>query len=248
MNILENLSELNNTDWNNVFSHMEKVARENIANRDNNLLYRYLGEIDCPSEMFEMFATVDDVANCNGKTNWFICSDGTFFTCGDEEVNILFEEGKVVDYEFPFEVELYNRYELLSRDERVNFRMQLQNITELEAKEIVYRELGIPLYKYSYTFAFEYTLHDSFDNSEETKQGRCEIPANSESEAYDELYRNQLLYLHKGAVVQTGTRYTKEDNDKAREMGISIFKYKGGTPFTITVVDCKVELTKVVKN
>lgn len=33
--------------------------------------------------MFYEFATVDDVRKCGGKTNWFVCSDGSFFTCGD---------------------------------------------------------------------------------------------------------------------------------------------------------------------
>lgn len=134
--IMVQLRALTSKDWSELFSYMESEARRFVNNLDKDLRYRYLGEIDCPEEMYCDFATVKDVKG-KGKTNWFICSDGSFLTCGDAEVDILFESGRCVNYDFPFEEERQMKYDCLSREEKIAFRIALQGISESCAKEIV---------------------------------------------------------------------------------------------------------------
>ena len=119
-NIMEQLEALSNKDWQNLFSAIEEDSRRRVASLKEDLQYRYIGEIDCPTEMYQDFATVKDVEG-KGKTNWFVCSDGSFFTCDDATVDALYDSGRVVDYEFPFEIERMERYEQLSKDERISF-------------------------------------------------------------------------------------------------------------------------------
>lgn len=244
LNIMEQLEGLNNRERSKLFAHMEREERRSVSNRGNDLLYRYLGEVDCPEEMFQDFATVEDVKKCGGKTNWFVCSDGSFFTCGDCATDALFESGKVVDYEFPFEVERNEKYSRLSKDERIAFRVELQGINETEAKEIVCYELGIPAYENIYVFSVEETLLDSFDNSEEVKTYTRSIEADTEEKAKEKL----ALESHKvGSIVSSGRRFTAEDNRKMRESG-KIFGYKGGTTYTITLKSRNITLKEVKKN
>lgn len=139
MNIMKQLEAFSNKEWENLFSVMEAEERRSVASLDNSLLYRYMGEVDCPEEMLQDFATIEDIRRCGGgKTNWFLCSDGSFITCGDCATDALFESGKVVDYEFPFEIERNEKYERLSKDDRIAFRVALQGITKEQAEEIVY--------------------------------------------------------------------------------------------------------------
>ena len=139
MNIMKQLEAFSNKEWENLFSVMEAEERRSVASLDNSLLYRYMGEVDCPEEMLQDFATIEDIRRCGGgKTNWFLCSDGSFITCGDCATDALFESGKVVDYEFPFEIERNEKYERLSKDDRIAFRVVLQGITKEQAEEIVY--------------------------------------------------------------------------------------------------------------
>ena len=121
---------------------MDRDETETIRQNDN-LLYHYLGEVDNPEDMLYEFAPLKAVTECKGKTNWFICSDGTFFTCGDYIADMLFSSGKVVFYEFPFESKRNNRYSRLSRDKKVSFRMELQCISEKQARKIVCEEAGL---------------------------------------------------------------------------------------------------------
>ena len=69
-----------------------------------------------------------------------MCSDGSFITCGDCATDALFESGKVVDYEFPFEIERNEKYESLSKDDKITFRVALQGITKEQAEKIIYYE------------------------------------------------------------------------------------------------------------
>ena len=93
--------------------------------------------------MLQDFATMEDIRRCGGrKTNWFLCSDGSFITCGDCATDTLFESGKVVDYEFPFEIERNEKYERLSKDNKIAFRVALQGITKDQAEKIIYYEDG----------------------------------------------------------------------------------------------------------
>lgn len=244
LNIIEQLENLDDRGWSDLFSHMETEERRSVASRNNDLLYRYLGEVDCPEEMFQEFATVDDIRRCGGKTNWFVCSDGTFFTCGDYATDSLFESGKVVNHEFPFEIERNEKYDRLSKDDRITFRVALQGITKAEAKEIVCDELGIPAYDNIYIFSIEETLLDSSDNSEELKTYIRSIEADSEEEAREKL----ALESHKvGSIVSSGRRFTAEDNRKMRESG-KIFGYKGGIAYTITLKSRNITLEEVKKN
>ena len=243
-NIMAQLENLDNRGWNELFAHMEREERRSVTRRNNDLLYRYLGEIDCPEEMYQEFATVDDIRRCGGKTNWFVCSDGSFFTCGDCATDSLFESGKVVDYEFPFEIERMEKYNRLSKDEKIAFRVASQGISETEAKEIVCYELGIPAYENIYIFSVDETLVDSSDNSEESKTYTRSIEADTEEEAREKL----ALESHKvGSVVSSGRRFTAEDNRKMRESG-KIFGYKGGTTYTITLKSRNITLEEVKKN
>ena len=142
-NIMKQLEALSDRDWENLFSAMEAEERRSVTSLDANLLYRYLGEIDCPEEMLQDFATMEDILRCGGrKTNWFLCSDGSFITCGDCATDTLFESGKVVDYEFPFEIERNEKYERLSKDNKIAFRVALQGITKDQAEKIIYYEDG----------------------------------------------------------------------------------------------------------
>ena len=243
-NIMAQLENLDNRGWNELFAHMEREEHRSVTRRNNDLLYRYLGEIDCPEEMYQEFATVDDIRRCGGKTNWFVCSDGSFFTCGDCATDSLFESGKVVDYEFPFEIERMEKYNRLSKDEKIAFRVASQGISETEAKEIVCYELGIPAYENIYIFSVDETLVDSSDNSEESKTYTRSIEADTEEEAREKL----ALESHKvGSVVSSGRRFTAEDNRKMRESG-KIFGYKGGTTYTITLKSRNITLEEVKKN
>ena len=243
-NIMAQLENLDNRGWNELFAHMEREERRSVTRRNNDLLYRYLGEIDCPEEMYQEFATVDDIRRCGRKTNWFVCSDGSFFTCGDCAIDSLFESGKVVDYEFPFEIERMEKYNRLSKDEKIAFRVASQGISETEAKEIVCYELGIPAYENIYIFSVDETLVDSSDNSEESKTYTRSIEADTEEEAREKL----ALESHKVvSVVSSGRRFTAEDNRKMRESG-KIFGYKGGTTYTITLKNRNITLEEVKKN
>ena len=244
-NIMEQLEALSNKEWENLFSTMEREERRSVESLDNNLLYRYLGEVDCPEEMLQDFATMEDIRRCGGrKTNWFLCSDGSFITCGDCATDALFESGKVVNHEFPFEVERNEKYDRLSKDDKIAFRVVLQGIAEKEAKEIVCYELGIPAYENIYIFSVNETLVDSHDNSEEVKTYTRSIEADTEEEARKKL----ALGSHKvGSIVSSGRRFTSEDNKKMCESG-KIFGYKGGTPYTITLKSRNITLEKVKKN
>ena len=243
-NIMARLESLDNREWNELFAHMEAEERRSVTSRNNDLLYRYLGEIDCPEEMFQEFATVDDIRRCGGKTNWFVCSDGTFFTCGDCATDALFESGKVVNHEFPFEIERNEKYDHLSKDDKISFRVALQGITEIKAKEIVCYELGIPAYENVYEFLVEETLFDSYNCSEEVQTYTYSIEADTEAEAKEKLISKSRKI---GSVVCSGHRYTEEDNRKMRESG-KIFGYNGGTPYTIILKSRNITLTKVKKN
>ena len=244
LNTMTQLENLDNRGWSNLFSQMEREERKSISNRSNDLLYRYLGEIDDPEEMLQDFATMDDIRRCGGKTNWFICSDGTFFTCGDCGVDALFESGKVIDYDFPFEVEREEKYNMLSKEERISFRINTQGVTEAQAKEIVCHELGIPAYENLYIFSIEEIHIDSSDNSEEVKTYTCNIEADTEEEAKEKLIAESRKV---GSIVSSGKKFTKEDNRKMRESG-KIFGYKGGIPYTITLKSRNIVNIKVEKN
>lgn len=140
-NIMEQLEALSSREWEKLFSAMEAEERRSVASLDANLLYRYMGEVDCPEEMLQDFATMEDIRRCGRrKTNWFLCSDGSFITCGDCATDALFESGKVVDYEFPFEIERMEKYNRLSKDEKIAFRVALQGITKEQAEKIIYYE------------------------------------------------------------------------------------------------------------
>ena len=244
LDIMKQLENIDNRGWNDLFNHMKREELKSVTSRNNDLLYRYLGEIDCPEEMFQEFATVDDVKKCGGKTNWFVCSDGSFFTCGDCATDSLFESGKVVDYEFSFEEERNEKYSGLSKDERIAFRVELQGISETEAKEIVCNEFGIPAYENIYMFSIEETLLDSSNNSEEVKTYTRSIEADTEEEAREKL----ISESHKvGSVVSSGRRFTAEDNKKMRESG-KIFGYKGGIPYTITLKSRNIIIVEVKEN
>lgn len=141
MDIIKQLEALNAKDWKFLFSEMEQMEKKSISTRDNNLLYRYLGEIDDPEEMLYDFATNNDLQKCHGmKLNWFICSDGSFFFCGDCATDALFDSGKVVDNEFSFEIERLKKYNRLSYNEKIAFRIALQGITKEQAEKIVNHE------------------------------------------------------------------------------------------------------------
>ena len=243
-NIMEQLEGLNNREWSELFSHMKREERRSVSNSGSNLLYRYLGEVDCPEEMFQDFATVEDVRKSGGKTNWFVCSDGSFFTCGDCATDSLFESGKVINYEFPFEVERNEKYSRLSKNERITFRVELQGISETEAKEIVCNELGIPAYENIYVFSVEEILLDSSNNSEEVKTYTHNIEADTEEEARKKFVSESRKV---GSVVSSGRRFTAEDNRKMRESG-KLFGYKGGIPYTITLKSRNITLVEVKKN
>ena len=60
-NIMEQLEALSNRDWENLFHAMEAEERRNVASLNDNLLYRYMGEIDCPEDMLQDFATMEDI-------------------------------------------------------------------------------------------------------------------------------------------------------------------------------------------
>ncbi len=241
-NIMAQLEALDNKDWQQLFSAMEKDSRIQVAGMEIDLQYRYIGEIDCPTEMYHDFATVKDV-NGKGKTNWFVCSDGSYFTCDDATVDVLFDSGKVVDYEFPFEEERMERYEQLSKDEKISFRMALQGISESIAKEIVCEELGVSAYSNVYVFDISETQVDSSDMSEEIKTYTENIEADNESEAREKL---DLRLFDIGTVICSGKRFTAEDNIKMRESG-KIFGYEGGTPYAITIKDRNIVLKEVSK-
>lgn len=242
-NIMAQLEALSNKDWQNLFFAIEEDSRKQIASLKEDLKYRYIGEIDCPEEMYQDFATTKDVKG-KGKTNWFVCSDGSFFTCGDATVDALYDSGRVVDYEFPFEVERMERYEQLSKDERTSFRIALQGISESEAKEIVCWEFGIPAYDNVYMFEVSEICVDSSDMSEEVKTYTRNIEADNEIEAKEKL-NSELFEI--GSVVSSGRRFTAEDNRKMRESG-KLFGYKGGTPYTITLKNRNIVLKEVKKN
>lgn len=244
-NIMEQLEALSNREWEKLFSTMETEERRSVASLDNSLLYRYMGEIDFPEDMLQDFATMEDIRRCGGrKTNWFLCSDGSFITCGDCATDALFESGKVVNHEFPFEIERNEKYDRLSKDERIAFRVELQGISETEAKEIVCYELGIPAYENIYMFSVEEILLDSSNNSEETKTYTRNIEADTEEEAREKFVSESRKV---GSVVSSGRRFTAEDNRKMRESG-KLFGYKGGIAYTITLKSRNITLVEVKKN
>lgn len=228
-----------------MFKVVEEVAENNIDSRDNTLMYRYLGEIDDATELFQLFATVDDITSCDGKYNWLICSDGTFYSCGDAEVNVLFERNKVVEHKFPFEIERDEMYNNLDRDERISYRMEVQHISRTTATEIVCDELGISAYNYNFTFKVYTRLYNDLDETESEVVKTVAVLAYSESEALEKLY--EMGYIHEyGYIVESGTKYTEEDNRKAKEMGKSIFSCNCGKHYTVRVQDTKVILISAV--
>lgn len=243
-NIMQQLEQLNSREWDELFAHMEREERRSIASRNNDLLYRYLGEIDCPEEMFQDFATVADVRNAGGKTNWFVCSDGTFFTCGDCAVDALFDSGKTVDYEFPFEMEREEKYRRLSKDERIAFRIALQGISEEQAKEIVCHELGITAYKNTYKFSIKETFVNSFDKATETKTYMEFVEADTEEEAREKFIAESYGI---GFVAERGSIYTEEDKKRIPE-SVRIFSCKGGTPYTVSLQSRDITLIAVWEN
>ncbi len=60
-NIIAQLEALDNKDWQQLFSAMEEDSRIQVASMEIDLQYRYIGEIDCPTEMYHDFATVKDL-------------------------------------------------------------------------------------------------------------------------------------------------------------------------------------------
>lgn len=52
-NIMEQLEALSNKDWQNLFSAIEEDSRRRVASLKEDLQYRYIGEIDCPTEMYQ---------------------------------------------------------------------------------------------------------------------------------------------------------------------------------------------------
>lgn len=238
------LGSLTSSQWKDMFSEMENQAKSNVSNRKKGLVYRYLGELDCPEEAFSEFATVNDVNNAMGKTNWFICSDGTFYTCGDCEVDLIFESGHCTDMLFPFEEERADGYAKLSKDERIQFRINLQGLDKTKAKEIVCYELDIPAYDYAFVFTVEDELLNSITNEKETKSYCMRIEADSINDAEEKL-TTQLIPV--GSIVEEGTRFTKEDNKKMRELGTCL-GYHGGTKFSICLTNRKINVITKLRN
>ena len=242
--ISELLEGLNSKDWSDLFAKVDEMAHNTIASRED-VLYRYIGEIDCPEEMLSMFATDRDVRRAGGKANWFICSDGTFFTCGDATMEAIFEEGKNVDYIFPFEEERQSFYDSLSFEEKIAFRVKLQNISATEAKEIVYCEMDIPPYANTYIFSVDRTTVDSFDNSEKSEHFDIHIEADSEDEARGKLSEYGKFEI--GDIIVTGTRYTAEESKNVSAIEI-VFGSGKGTQYTISVKDIYINLIDVKSN
>ena len=48
--ISELLEGLNSKDWSDLFAKVDEMAHNTIASRGD-VLYRYIGEIDCPEEI-----------------------------------------------------------------------------------------------------------------------------------------------------------------------------------------------------
>lgn len=124
-------------------THHLDVNRIETIRDSSNLLYRYLGEVDNPEDMLYEFAPLKAVEECKEKTNWFLCSDGTFFTCCDYLTDMLFNSGQVVFQKFSFELKRNNKYFRLPTEKKVSFRMELQCISEKLARKIVYEEIGL---------------------------------------------------------------------------------------------------------
>ena len=242
--ISELLEGLNSKDWSDLFAKVDEMAHNTIASCGD-VLYRYIGEIDCPEEMLSLFATDRDVRRAGGKANWFICSDGTFFACGDATTEAIFEEGKNVDYIFPFEEERQSFYDGLSFEEKIAFRVKLQNISATEAKEIVCCEMDIPPYENTYIFAVDRTTVDSFDNTEKSEHFDICIEADTEDEAYRKISEYGKFEI--GNIIVTGTRYSEAEskNMSAIEM---VFGSGKGTQYTVSVKDVKISLADVKPN
>ena len=86
-NIMEQLENLDAKGWNELFNHMEREEQKIATNRTNEVLYRYLGEVDCPEEMFQEFASVNDVRKCGGKTQ-----KSLFMSTGREKLSPIRKE------------------------------------------------------------------------------------------------------------------------------------------------------------
>ena len=239
MNILERLNSLVDKQWSELFKQAEKQVKNEINLRDSQLKYRYLGEIDDPEEMLYKFASVSDVQHAGGKTNWFICSDGSYYTCGDYGVDCLIESNACVDETFEVERVLKDLYYGLKQEDKVQFRMQLQGIPEQLAHEIVCYDLGIQAYKYEYSFLIKETSFNDYDKKTEVRKYTINIEADSDEDANEKL--NSELWVAVGGIISEGTMYTKEDNIKMRETG-KFINYKGGTHYTVVLKSRDIEL------
>lgn len=247
-NIMAQLETLSSEQWQNLFDSAIKAGAQEVK-QNGDILYRYLGELDDPSEAYSSFATAKDVNSSWDKDNWFIGSNGKFFRCSDYAAESIFDSGKCVEDLFPFEEKRFNLYDSLSKEQRISFRIKYQGMDEQEAKEMVCNELGIPAYQFTFTYAIVEThLDDSTMKTEEHSFNEC-VEADSKEEAEQKL-NTGLRKIN--SVVQSGTRYSKEDNRKIRESGnlsIGLFGYAGiGTPYTITVKDRTVTFIKQEKN
>lgn len=243
--IPELLESLSSKDWRDLFSKMEEMAHKTISSHED-VLYRYIGEIDDSEEMLSMFATESDIKRAGGKSNWFICSDGTFFICGDVTAEAIFDKGKNVDYVFPFEEERQTFYDGLSFEEKIAFRVNLQHISATKAKEIVCCEMDIPTYENTYVFCVEKTTVNSLDNSEDIEVFNTFVEADNEEDAYSKLI-STCGQMKIGEIIATGTRYTKEESKNLSAIGM-VFGNRKGMHYTISVKDVKINLIDVKSN
>lgn len=226
--------------WEEMFSFIKQLAQEEVEKKRGRLEYRYLGECDDPEEMLPEFVPKSLVENV-GKTNWFVRSDGSFFTCGDATCDNILDSRSSTDCLFPFEEYRNSIYEDLSMNDRIAFRINLQGATETEAKEIVCYELGIPAYENSYLFEIVYKTINSVTNESDTRSYQECIEADTEEKAYSKVKK---IIPSVGDVTQTGVLYDKGSNVSTSDMILG----RGGTKYSDTVTDINVNLISVKVN
>lgn len=180
---MDDLMSISAMSWHNAFQVMEAEADKRSKSMSGP--YFYLGEIDDPSEMLCNPSVTLEMVQGVGKTNWLETLDGQFLTVNDATLDNLIDQNKIMHGHRESEPSVYDL--LATVGAKIRYRMENQHIDENLAKELVFAEMDINPYRYTYLFELTEITDDPFE-PESTRV--VAVEANSLEEAENSLYQN----------------------------------------------------------
>ena len=231
--------ELTNSQWKNLFHEYEQQSKANASSMTEK--YIYLGEIDCPDEMLsDIHVKLSDIQGI-GKINWLkSVTTGKYIHVGDGTLDNLFSSGKIIDHEYESFDPEYEKYSLLSKEDKILYRVKNQGVSKQLAKQLVYYEFG-----YSFDYVFEYKVTeiscDTSDNSKEENTYNFSVESDTMEEVNIEL---SSMIRKEGETICTFTKFPEGYNPSIGEMMAGGNKFPRYKKYVVSVITELVSQTK----